>query len=102
MGEDDAELGPPMHRLTMGEAMLAGTNTFTRVARADLNRHWWKAPVWGWRDLMAMCQQRAKKRQALQHHKELVRKMEAAVAQEEAARAEKAKAGRTADDGHPV
>ncbi|MEI5009100.1 hypothetical protein RB196_19020 [Streptomyces sp. PmtA] len=99
-GEDYAELGPPMHRPTMGEAMLAGINTFTRVARADLNRHWWKAPVWGWRDLRAWRQQRAHKRQALQHHKELVRKMEAAAAQEEAAGAEKA--GRTANDGHPV
>lgn len=68
-----------MHRPNMGEAMLEGFNPFTRVARADPNRHWWKAPVWGWRDLMVWRQQRAKRRQVLQHHKELVRRTETAA-----------------------
>ncbi|MFJ9703376.1 hypothetical protein [Streptomyces fradiae] len=82
--EDDPELGPSMQQPTTGEALLAGINTFTRVARADLNRRWWKAPVWGWRDLMVWRGQRARKRQDRQRHKELMRKIETAAKQEEA------------------
>ncbi|MFF9128381.1 hypothetical protein ACF09J_34940 [Streptomyces sp. NPDC014889] len=76
---NDPELGPRDYP-TVGGTMLFYLSAFTKVARADLNRRWWNAPAWAWRDVKAWREKRRQKRESARETAERLRAYEAAVA----------------------
>lgn len=67
-------------RPTEGEVMVSAIVTFTRSARADLNRRWWNTPAWSWRDLKAWREERREKREQAKRRKDRMQAYEATVA----------------------
>jgi hypothetical protein len=65
---------------TEGAVMLSYLTAFVKSARADLNRRWWNAPVWAWRDVTAWFEERKEKRERSKRHKEQLTAYRAAAA----------------------